>query len=94
MSLHLSKRSHLSGLLVLLILGACLAAFTHVAIPGHDHHDEQQCAVCAWLQSLMISLSTILLCQLCFVRLRRILSSRTPFHTLLLLPDGRAPPAS
>ena len=94
-----SRRTHPSALFALAIFATYLAAFLVAAFPVHDHdhqcHDhDQQCTVCAWFNNLSVSLPAVLVLQLCFLYFRQGFPSFHSLRSSLLLPQGRAPPAS
>lgn len=93
-----SGRIHPVVLFVVAIFAAYLAVFLLAAFPEHDHdeqcHDQHQCTVCAWFNSLTVVLPGILAVQLCFLYFRQLFPSCRAPRISFLLPVGRAPPAS
>ena len=88
-----SRSIHPLFLFALAIFAAYLAIFLLAAYPEHDH-DQQQCTVCAWFNSLSVVLPAVLAVQFCFLHFCQWFSSRRALRTSFLLPDGRAPPVS
>lgn len=87
------KRIHPFVVFALAIFAAYLAVFLLAAYPGHDH-DQQQCTVCAWFNSLSFALPALLAVQLCFLHFRQLFSSRRALRISFLFPEERAPPVS
>ena len=95
------RRIHPVVVFALAVFTGYLAAFLLAAFPEHDHDHHQQCGdhdqlctVCGWFNNLSISLPAVLVLQLCFLYFRQGFSSFRSPRLSLLLPDGRAPPAS